>query len=163
MMAIAVPVDQPLAFAKHVRHLCGFALLAALVTIAAAIERVNEFGQGTTALSALVFLCAIWAIALRVNAYARSEESRRSEAMETAWHGGACQTALTLQDRVANRLSLTVGYAEFVAEDSRLPADVREQARKALEGALATAQIVSALKHELGCETDKSAAHLPSP
>jgi hypothetical protein len=51
-----------------------------------------------------------------------------------------------MQDRIANKLSLTVGYTEFLLTDGRLPDDLREQAQKAMDGALAAAETMSALK-----------------
>jgi hypothetical protein len=51
-----------------------------------------------------------------------------------------------MQDRIANKLSLTVGYAEFLVTDPRLPDDLREYAQKAMDGARAAAEQMSELK-----------------
>jgi hypothetical protein len=51
-----------------------------------------------------------------------------------------------MQDRIANKLSLTVGYAEFLVTDPRLPEDLRQQAQKAMDGARAAAEQMSELK-----------------
>ena len=55
-------------------------------------------------------------------------------------------TASAMQDRIANKLSLTVGYAEFLVTDPRLPDDLREQAQRAMDGARAAAEQMSELK-----------------
>ena len=51
-----------------------------------------------------------------------------------------------MQDRIANKLSLTVGYAEFLVTDERLPDDLREHAQRAMDGAKAAAEQMSELK-----------------
>ena len=45
-----------------------------------------------------------------------------------------------------------MGYIEFMIEDQNLPAEVRDQADKALEGALAAARSVSTFRQTLGCD-----------
>jgi hypothetical protein len=55
-------------------------------------------------------------------------------------------TASAMQDRIANKLSLTVGYAEFLVTDQRLPEDLREYAQRAMDGAKAAAEQMSELK-----------------
>jgi hypothetical protein len=51
-----------------------------------------------------------------------------------------------MQDRIANKLSLTVGYTEFLVTDPRLPEDLREHAQRAMDGARAAAEQMSELK-----------------
>jgi hypothetical protein len=51
-----------------------------------------------------------------------------------------------MQDRIANKLSLTVGYAEFLISDPRLPDDLRELAQRAMDGARAASEQMSELK-----------------
>src|SRR4030095_10056633 len=70
----------------------------------------------------------------------------RAEESEAARLEGARLTASAMQDRIANKLSLTVGYAEFLVTDPRLPDDLREQAQKAMDGAKAAAEQMSELK-----------------
>ena len=151
-MLTSLPHAPPHPFSQHIRRLCWFALTAGLVIIARAVQPSLEPSPAATLLAVAVFLGAIWAIVAHVSDYVRREQVRRREAIETAWRAAACQTALTIQDRLANRLSLALGYAEFLADDARLPDDVRQQAQKVMDGARAAAQVVSAVKHELGCD-----------
>jgi hypothetical protein len=51
-----------------------------------------------------------------------------------------------MQDRIANKLSLTVGYAEFLVTDARLPDDLRAHAQRAMDGAKGAAEQMSELK-----------------
>ena len=55
-------------------------------------------------------------------------------------------TASAMQDRIANKLSLTVGYTEFLVTDPRLPEDLRDHAQRAMDGARAAAEQMSELK-----------------
>ena len=55
-------------------------------------------------------------------------------------------TANAMQDRIANKLSLTVGYTEFLVTDARMPEDLREHAQRAMDGARAAAEQMSELK-----------------
>ena len=110
--------------------------------------------QVSTELALGVIVVASWAIVAQVTWYIRSEEARRSAEADVARLEGARSTASAMQDRIANKLSLTVGYTEFLVTDPRLPDDLREQAQKAMNGALAAAEIMSELKRvtRLECE-----------
>jgi hypothetical protein len=157
-MAASLPRARPQPFAQHIRRLCWFALVAGVVITARAIQPAGQTAPAITLLAVVVFLAAIWTIATHVGGYARREQARQRQAVETAWRAGACQAATTIQDRLANRLSLALGYAEFLVEDGRLPDDAREQARKVMDGAMAAAQIVSAVRTEFGCASDDALA-----
>ena len=86
-------------------------------------------------LALAVILVASWAIVMQVTVYLRAEDARRAAESEAARLEGARLTASAMQDRIANKLSLTVGYAEFLVTDPRLPDDLREHAQKAMDGA----------------------------
>ena len=70
----------------------------------------------------------------------------RAAVAEAARLEGARMTASAMQDRIANKLSLTVGYTEFLITDPRMPADLRDQAQRAMNGARAAAEQMSELK-----------------
>jgi GAF domain-containing protein len=65
--------------------------------------------------------------------------------MERSRLEGVLLAARTAQHALNNQLALTVGYADVLAADERLPADLVELARAALSGA----QAAAATLHEL--------------
>src|SRR5947209_9139523 len=83
---------------------------------------------------------------MHVTVYLRAEDARGVAESEAARLEGARMTASAMQDRIANKLSLTVGYAEFLVTDERLPDDLREHAQRAMDGAKAAAEQMSELK-----------------
>src|SRR5439155_19122699 len=89
---------------------------------------------------------ASWAIVIHVTVYLRAEDARRAAQSEAARLEGARLTASAMQDRIANKLSLTVGYTEFLVMDPRVPDDLREHAQRAMDGARAAAEQMSELK-----------------
>jgi hypothetical protein len=97
-------------------------------------------------LALAIILVASWAIVMHVTAYLRNERTRLAAEAEAARLDGARMTACAMQDRIANKLSLTVGYAEFLVTDQRLPDDLREYAQRAMDGARAAAEQMSDLK-----------------
>jgi hypothetical protein len=112
-----------------------------------------QFGQSqempeqlSVRLALAVILVASWAIVIHVTIYLRAEDARRAAESEAARLEGARLTASAMQDRIANKLSLTVGYTEFLVTDPRLPEDLREQAQRAMDGARAAAEQMSELK-----------------
>lgn len=78
---------------------------------------------------------------------AQRGDSRRAEreAWERARLEGVLLAARTMQHELNNRLALTVGYADVIAGDPRLPADLQEPAREALRGALESAEMLTRL------------------
>ncbi len=98
------------------------------------------------ALALGVVMVGCWAIISEVGSHVRGEGARRASNARAARLEGARLTASAMQDQIANKLSLTVGYSEFLANDERLPDDLRELAQKALMGARAAAQTMSELK-----------------
>jgi len=54
--------------------------------------------------------------------------------------------ARTLEHHLTNHLTLTVGYAELIAEDPELPERLREMARQVLESAMAAVDSVRRLR-----------------
>jgi hypothetical protein len=111
------------------------------------IESSQELPQQLSVRLALgVILVASWAIVMHVTVYLRAEDARRAAEAEAARLEGARMTASAMQDRIANKLSLTVGYTEFLITDTRLPEDLREHAQRAMDGARAAAEQMSELK-----------------
>jgi hypothetical protein len=131
---------------RRVKRLIWFALVACVALIGT-IESSQELPQQLSVRLALgVILVASWAIVMHVTVYLRAEDGRRAAEAEAARLEGARMTASAMQDRIANKLSLTVGYTEFLITDPRLPEDLRDHARRAMDGARAAAEQMSELK-----------------
>jgi hypothetical protein len=59
---------------------------------------------------------------------------------------GVRLAARTLEHHLTNHLTLTVGYAELIAEDPELPERLREMARQVLESAQAAVESVRSMR-----------------
>jgi len=59
---------------------------------------------------------------------------------------GVRLAARTLEHHLTNHLTLTVGYAELIAEDPELPERLREMARQVLESAKAAVDSVRRMR-----------------
>lgn len=131
---------------RRIKRLIWFALVACVALIGA-LETAPELPQQLSVRLALaVILVASWAIVIHITIYMRAEDARRAAESEAARLEGARLTASAMQDRIANKLSLTVGYTEFLVTDPRLPDDLREHAQRAMDGARAAAEQMSELK-----------------
>jgi hypothetical protein len=131
---------------RRIKRLIWFALVACVALIGTLETTPDVPQQLSVRLALAVILVASWAIVMQVTIYLRGEDARRTAASEAARLEGARLTASAMQDRIANKLSLTVGYAEFLVTDPRLPEDLREQAQRAMDGARAAAEQMSELK-----------------
>jgi hypothetical protein len=134
---------------RRVKRLIWFALVAcvALVGTVGTLASDQTLPQQLSVRLALaVILIASWAIVVQVTVYLKAEDARRQAESEAARLEGARMTASAMQDRIANKLSLTVGYAEFLVTDPRMPEDLREHAQRAMDGARAAAEQMSELK-----------------
>ena len=60
---------------------------------------------------------------------------------------GVRLAARTLEHHLTNHLTLTVGYAELIAEDPELPERLRDMARQVLESAQAAVESVRRVRH----------------
>ena len=145
---------------RKVKRLAWFALIGALGVIGGQLLLVDLPRQISIELALGIIVVASWAIVAQVGFYVRSEEARREAEAEVARLEGARSTASAMQDRIANKLSLTVGYTEFLLTDPRLPEDLRDQAQKAMEGALAAAEIMSELKRVTRLDYERGADKL---
>ncbi len=131
---------------RRIKRLIWFALVAC-VALVGTLQSNQEFPQQLSNRLALgVILVASWAIVMHISVYLRAEDARRASESEAARLEGARMTASAMQDRIANKLSLTVGYAEFLVTDPRMPEDLREHAQRAIDGARAAAEQMSELK-----------------
>jgi hypothetical protein len=65
---------------------------------------------------------------------------------ELARLDGVRLAARTLEHHLTNHLTLTVGYAELIAEDPELPERLREMARQVLESAQAAVESVRRMR-----------------
>src|SRR5438045_9056836 len=68
----------------------------------------------------------------------RTDEDARLEGVRLA--------ARTLEHHLTNHLTLTVGYAELIAEDPELPERLREMAHQVLESAQAAVESVRRMR-----------------
>ena len=74
-------------------------------------------------------------------------ELELSSAESQAWLLEAVRLAArTLEHHLTNHLTLTVGYAELIAEDPEVPERLREMARQVLESALAAVDSVRRMR-----------------
>src|SRR5438552_8667437 len=69
-----------------------------------------------------------------------------SSAEEQARLDGVRLAARTLEHHLTNHLTLTVGYAELIAEDPELPERLRYMARQVLESAQAAVESVRRMR-----------------
>jgi hypothetical protein len=131
---------------RRIKRLIWFALVACVVLIGTMDSQQDLPQQLSVRLALAIILIASWAIVLHVTAYLRTEQVRLAAESEAGRLEGARMTACAMQDRIANKLSLTVGYAEFLVTDPRLPEDLRQYAQRAMDGARAAAEQMSELK-----------------
>jgi hypothetical protein len=131
---------------RRVKRLIWFALVGCVGLIAALESTQALAWELSEQLALAVILVASWAILIQVSVHLRTEDARRTAAAEAARLEGARVTASAMQDRIANKLSLTVGYTEFLVSDPRMPDDLREHAQRAMNGAKAAAEQMSELK-----------------
>jgi methylthioribose-1-phosphate isomerase len=131
---------------RRIKRLIWFALVACVVLIGTVDAGEDVTRQLSVRLALAIILIASWAIVMHVTVYLRNEKVRIAAESEAARLEGARMTACAMQDRIANKLSLTVGYAEFLVTDVRLPEDLREYAQRAMDGARAAAEQMSDLK-----------------
>src|SRR5258708_37462160 len=149
---LSFPAGQSTAYAatptvlRRIKRLIWFALVACVALIGTLESNQDLPQQLSIRLSLAIILVASWAIVMHVTVYLRAEDTRRLAESEAARLEGARMTASAMQDRIANKLSLTVGYAEFLVTDPRLPEDLREHAQRAMDGARAAAEQMSELK-----------------
>jgi len=131
---------------RRIKRLIWFALVACVALIGTLQVSPEIPQQLSVRLALAVILVASWAIVIHVTVYLRAEDARRAAESEAARLEGARLTASAMQDRIANKLSLTVGYTEFLVTDPRVPEDLREHAQRAMDGAKAAAEQMSELK-----------------
>jgi hypothetical protein len=74
------------------------------------------------------------------------EEDSESSRLEEARLDGVRLAARTLEHHLTNHLTLTVGYAELIAEDPELPERLREMANQVLESAQAAVESVRRMR-----------------
>src|SRR5579859_2028583 len=152
---------------RRIKRLIWFALVACVALIGTLESNQDLPQQLSIRLALAVILVASWAIVMHVTVYLRTEDGRRAAEAEAARLEGARMTANAMQDRIANKLSLTVGYAEFLVTDPRMPDDLREHAQRAIDGARAAAEQMSELKRltrkEYEARVDRNGADPKTP
>ncbi|HEY0583285.1 MAG TPA: hypothetical protein VGE94_13965 [Chloroflexota bacterium] len=143
---------RPDLFERHIRRLAWYTLLASAALLIPIVRTSASPDLGLVgALAALVIVIAVLAVIRDVRRYVQAEQVRRREATLLSQHAGACSAAATIQDRISNLLSITVGYVELVAETERLSPLAHEQAERAIQSALAASRAVSVFKESLDC------------
>jgi hypothetical protein len=164
-MAISLqPAARPDFFERHVRRLAWYTLFASIALLAPLARASLPTDLGLAgALAALVIAVAVFRLVTDVSRYVRQEHARRVEAAVASQHAGACLAAAAIHDRVANLLSVTVGYVEIVAEEEQLSEAGRQQAEQAVASAIAATRAVSAYKQSLGCEMEPQTSAGSSP
>jgi hypothetical protein len=90
-----------------------------------------------------------WATYRSISAYLSSEDGRAAELVAAARLDGVRLTANTVRHHIGNKLAVTVGYSEMLADDPRLPPDAQEQANKILTSAVAVVDVVRQLDEQL--------------
>jgi hypothetical protein len=162
-MSLSLPqASRPDFFERHIRRLAWYTLLASVVLLIPITRKSDSPDIAlATALGAAVLVTAVLTVVRDVGRYVRQEQVRRQTAVTAAQQLGACLAAATIHDRIANQLSVTVGYVELVGEAEQLSPLAREQAELAIQAALAATRAVSAFKESLGCEA--LAVQPPSP
>jgi signal transduction histidine kinase len=76
----------------------------------------------------------------------RVERTRKARLSESARREGAALAARAVRHHLANKLAVTVGYSEVLADDPRLPHDLAELAERIKASALSAAEAVHRLK-----------------
>lgn len=144
---------RPDFFERHIRHLAWYMLLASIVLLIPIARRPDSpgFDELTSGLGALVMVVAVLAVIRDVGRYVRQAQVRQHMAVDAARQTGACLAAAKIHDRIANLLSITVGYVELVEEMEPLSALGRDQTGRAIQAALAATRAVSEFKESLGC------------
>ena len=144
--AAAHPTTGSPAILRRVQRLSWFLLTACAVVVATSAACGGApLTQVDDELALLVILVSVWAIMMHVGQYARAEEDRLASRESSARRETMQAMVRVAKDRVNNKLALVAGYAEFVANDPRLPEDLRDSARKAFDGAFAAARAVDDL------------------
>ena len=93
-----------------------------------------------------IFLFCAWAAYRLLALYVRAERERQATTAEAARLEGVTLAARTVRHHLANRLAVTVGFSEMLADDPRLPDELGEQARKIMTSATAAVETVDRLQ-----------------
>jgi signal transduction histidine kinase len=140
----------------------GVVLLGGLVVLSAAglAAPLPDDQEGAllpwlaTALLMGVLVLGVYLMCRRVVAYVRGQTIREAALSEAARREGAMLVANTIRHHVCNKLAVTIGYSELLADNPRLPRQLRAAAQKVLSSARAAADAV----HQL---TDQPLERLP--
>ncbi len=161
-MAVSLPrAPHSEFFERHIRRLGWYVLVAsmALLIPLTRLDAPTDLSL-VSALGAAIIVVTVFTVIRDVGRYVRQEQARRREAALASSRIGACDAAARIQDRIANLLSLTVGYVELLAEAEQLSPLARDQAERAVGAAMSASRAVSAFKESLGCGPDADPALL---
>ena len=108
-------------------------------------------------LAVILILLSLIVISRALRPYVLSEQRRETAIAQDARLLGTSLLVNTLRHRLANKLAVTVGYSELLAEDPRLAEDLREHAHKIMTSAMAAADTVNSLAaHAVAAPVDTS-------
>jgi hypothetical protein len=166
-MAVSLPrAPRTELFERHIRRLGWYMLIGSLALLIPVTRLATPTPIDLSLLAALgatIVVVTVFTVIRDVGRFVRQEQVRRREAAYASRRVGACQAAARLQDRIANFLSLTVGYTELLAEAEQLSPLAREQADKAVSAAMAASRAVSTFKESLGCAPELDGWLLDGP
>jgi hypothetical protein len=143
--------SSPKTFDRHIKRLVWCALIGSLALVTALMYGSLDDSWLIGGVGAFVVITAVWAVVRDVSGYVRYEAARRAEVSRRSSQLGACQAAEAIQDRVANLLSVTVGYADLLTDDREIAGQSREHAQRVLDSAMAATRAVSTFRQSLGC------------
>jgi hypothetical protein len=84
-----------------------------------------------------------------IAAHIRDEARRDAALADLARRDGVTLAVNTVRHSIGNKLAVTVGYSEMLADDPRLPPEVQEQADKVLSSAIAAADVIHLFNQQL--------------
>jgi hypothetical protein len=137
---------------RRTRRYGWLALLATTVLLVHGAARTGDaLATSPALLPLLVAVVLLGALATyrSTAAYLRGEAGRDTDLALLARRDGVALAVNTVQHHIGNKLAVTVGHSEMLADDPRLPPDAREQANKALSSAMAAADVIHRLAHQL--------------
>jgi hypothetical protein len=131
------------------RRLRWIAILAGLLLLLPSGQTAVTLQFRGLALSMAIVVLGAYASYRGLAAYFRAEAARERELFDAARHEGAVLAANTVRHHIGNKLAVTVGYSELLADDPRLPPDVQADAHRIMTTALAAAEVVHRLEQRL--------------
>jgi signal transduction histidine kinase len=137
---------------RRIRRFGWMTILAGIVLLSSVAHHTAEPAMESAALQLMVLALVLlggWATYRSISAYLSTVDRRAAELVDAARQDGVKLAANTLRHHIGNKLAVTVGYSEMLADDARLPPDAQEQANKVLTSAVAVVEVVRQLDEQL--------------